>query len=204
MEIKCAYTKLIPIQELKSYSRNTNKHPADQITRLAKLIENHGMRHPVIVSNLSGEVVAGNGRLEALKVLGVKEVPVDYQDFVDEDAEFTFSVSDNAIADWADLDFSMINAELENIGPLDLELFGLKDFVLDLSERGENNVNAEWTGMPEFKQDDLTPVRQLIVSFRNQEDVQAFAEHIGQQITEKTRSLWFPKAEIDRLMDKRY
>lgn len=135
MEIKCSYTKLVPIEEIKPYSRNSNVHPKDQIERLAKLIDNHGMRHPVIVSTLSGEVVAGNGRLDALKLLGVKEVPVDYQDFENADLEYAFSVSDNAIAEWAELDLSMINAELENIGPLDIELLGLKDFEIEVADK---------------------------------------------------------------------
>jgi ParB-like chromosome segregation protein Spo0J len=98
--IKCAYTKLVPVSELQPYSRNRNKHPEDQIKRLAELIKFHGLRHPVIVSTLSNQVIAGNGRLEALKLLGATEIPVDYQDFESEDAEYTFSVSDNAIADW--------------------------------------------------------------------------------------------------------
>lgn len=132
--IKCAYTKLVPVGELKPYSRNRNKHPVEQIKRLAKLIEAHGLRHPIIVSTLSGEVIAGNGRLEALKLLGAKEIPVDYQEFTDADAEYTFSVSDNAVALWAELDLSGINADIPDLGPFDIELLGIKDFTLDPSQ----------------------------------------------------------------------
>jgi len=134
IEIKCAYTRLVPVAELKPYGRNRNKHPKEQIERLAKLIEAHGLRHPVIVSNLSGEVVAGNGRLEALKLLKANEIPVDYQDFTDADAEYTFSVSDNAVALWAELDLSGINADIPNLGPFDIELLGITDFTVDVAE----------------------------------------------------------------------
>jgi hypothetical protein len=138
--IKCAYTKLIPINELKSYSKNRNKHPQEQITRLAKLIEAHGLRHPIIVSTLSNEVVAGNGRLEALKQIGATQVPVDFQDFKDQTAEYAFSVSDNAVALWAELDLSGINTDLPDLGNLDLDLLGIKDFHHEIIPATEQPV----------------------------------------------------------------
>ena len=58
--------------------------------------------------------------------------------------------------------------------------------------------------MPEFNQDDLTPNRQLIISFKTEKDIQDFANLIGQNITEKTKSLWFPKVENEKLFDKIY
>lgn len=134
MEIKCSYSKLVPIKDLKSYGRNRNKHPKEQIERLAKLIESHGLRHPVIVSKLSGEVVAGNGRLEALKLLKVKEIPIDFQDFADETAEYAFSVSDNAVALWAELDLLGINADIPSLGDFDIELLGIKNLQIESVE----------------------------------------------------------------------
>lgn len=134
MDIKCAYTELVEVEKLKPYERNRNNHPLEQIERLAKLISFHGLRHPIIVSKLSNQVIAGNGRLEALKIMGEKMIPVDYQDFADEDSEYAFSVSDNAIALWADLDLAGINADLPELGPFDLDLLGIKDFSLDVSE----------------------------------------------------------------------
>ncbi len=64
--------------------------------------------------------------------------------------------------------------------------------------------NAEWEGMPEFEQPDQMAFRKLIVNFKSEADAQAFGQMIGQPLTEKTRSIWHPKAEIDHLMDKRY
>lgn len=133
----------MPVSELIPYARNRNKHPEDQIKRLSELIEAHGLRHPVIVSKLSNQVIAGNGRLEALKLLGAKEIPVDYQDFENEDAEYTFSVSDNAIAIWAELDLAGINADLSDLGPFDIELLGIKDFNVDVSEMPEIETPKE-------------------------------------------------------------
>ncbi len=62
----------------------------------------------------------------------------------------------------------------------------------------------EWRGMPEFSQDDLTPVRQIIVNFASLADVKRFAELVEQRVGPKTRSLWYPAAEIGHFKDKRY
>jgi len=53
----------------------------------------------------------------------------------------------------------------------------------------------EWVGMPEFIQEDLEPVQQIIVSFATREDVKDFAKLIKQNLTHKSNSIWFPKVE---------
>ena len=58
--------------------------------------------------------------------------------------------------------------------------------------------------MPEFVQEDKTSFRSVIVHFKSQDDVNAFAELIEQKLTEKTKSVWFPEAEIETYADKRY
>jgi hypothetical protein len=63
---------------------------------------------------------------------------------------------------------------------------------------------ANWKGMPEFRQENLKPWSTLPVHFKSRADRDAFAKLIGQTITDDTRSLWFPKARIDRYVDKRW
>ena len=57
----------------------------------------------------------------------------------------------------------------------------------------ENFYDEHWQDMPEFFQEDLTSHRKIIVHFRNDEDVEKFAELINQKITAKMPSLWFPE-----------
>lgn len=116
---------------------NRNRHSEEQIDRLAKLIKHNGFRVPVLVSKNSGLVVAGHGRLMAAKKIGLESIPVIYQEFESEDEEFQFHVADNAISAWAELDLSGINADLEKYGPFDVDLLGIRDFVIDLAERTE-------------------------------------------------------------------
>lgn len=63
---------------------------------------------------------------------------------------------------------------------------------------------ATWKGMPDFNQRDLTPWQSTIVHFKNREDRAAFSKLLGQTITDDTKSLWYPKAEIGHYVDKRY
>ena len=62
----------------------------------------------------------------------------------------------------------------------------------------------EWEGMPEFKQEDLSPYKSILVHFANQEDMEAFAKLIKQHLTKKTKSIWYPKAEAEQLINLRY
>lgn len=144
MKIRCEYKKLVPLSELKPHLRNRNKHSEDQIARLAQIFEYQGIRHPIIVSNLSGFIVAGHGRLEAAKKLGLTEFPVDYQDFSSEEEEYAFLVSDNSIALWAELDLAGINADMPDLGPdFDIDLLGLKEFELEPADLPEIDTDAE-------------------------------------------------------------
>lgn len=134
--IKSKEIKIVPIKSVKFYSRNRNKHTKEQIQRLKKLLEYQGMRVPLIVDQETNEVIAGNGRLEAMQKMKWKEIPVIYQSFDSEEQRYAFSVSDNAVAGWAELDFSGINLDIGDFGPdFDLELLGLKDFTVDVADK---------------------------------------------------------------------
>jgi hypothetical protein len=68
----------------------------------------------------------------------------------------------------------------------------------------ENEWQKEWKDMPEFVQEDLTSRRKIVVHFRNDDDVKKFAELIGQKITPKQPSLWYPEMQPRRYAHLRY
>lgn len=128
--------RIVPIKDLKPNPKNRNKHPEEQIERLMDLIKYQGFRNPIIVSNRTGFVVAGHGRLMAAKKLGMTEVPVIYQDFDSEEQEYSYHVSDNAIGAWAELDFQGINADFTDFGPdFNVDLLGIKSFAVEPAEK---------------------------------------------------------------------
>lgn len=63
---------------------------------------------------------------------------------------------------------------------------------------------SEWEGMPEFIQDKKEPYSKIIIRFDNEEDLQEFAEMIGQKLTNKTKSIWHPKLVRGINSNKRY
>ena len=123
---------MLPISEAKTHPKNRNSHPQDQIERLAKILAYQGWRYPVKISKLSGYITSGHGRVEAAKLNGWTEIPVNYQDYENADQEYADVQADNSIASWSELDMAEINLDLADLGPsFDLDLLGIKHFNLD-------------------------------------------------------------------------
>ena len=68
-------------------------------------------------------------------------------------------------------------------------------FLFD-AEIMEKTWEKEWTGMPEYSHQDLTPVKQLIVSFEKEDDYREFAKLVEQKLTGQTQSIWYPAVKI--------
>lgn len=133
MRIECAYNALVNLDELKPHPSNRNKHSPEQIKVLAKLIAKNGQRSPLVVSNQSTFITKGNGRYEAIKLLGWEKCAVDYQNYASELEELSDRIADNEIAKYS---------EFDELGFLD----DLKEFNNDLSE-----IDFEEFGKINFK-----------------------------------------------------
>ncbi len=62
----------------------------------------------------------------------------------------------------------------------------------------------EWLEMPEYDNEWIKPYKSIKLSFRTEEDYKKFAELLGQNLTEKTKGAWFPKAEKGTTTNLRY
>lgn len=128
--------KWVDPKSLKPHPKNTNKHPKEQIERLANILKYQGWRQPIVVSKRSDFIVAGHGRLEAALLNETNKVPVSFQHFEDETQELAHMTADNAIALWADLDLSLVNEQIIDMGPdFDIDLLGLKDFEIEPADK---------------------------------------------------------------------
>lgn len=133
IEVWCAYDKLVKVEELIPHPKNPNTHPQNQIKILAQNIRYHGWRHPIVVSKLSGYIVAGHGRLEAARELGVSIVPVEYQDFASENNELAVLVGDNQLAELSTLDLNGLQDIIDGFKASDFDtiLAGFEPTDLD-------------------------------------------------------------------------
>lgn len=210
MKHRCNFTRLEPIDKVIENPRNPNQHPENQIELLAKILDFQGWRLPIVVSKRSGFVVRGHGRLMAARKLGLKKVPIDVQTYDNEAQEWADLVADNRIAELAEMDRGTLKDIIEELdtGENDLEMTGFRQSDLDLLmsqiHQGDNDPEKEWEGMPEFLQEDETSLQRVIVHFKEQEDIDAFAKLVDQKITPKTRSMWYPEAKIETYADKVY
>jgi ParB-like chromosome segregation protein Spo0J len=142
-EIRCSYKELRDPATLVAHPRNPNRHGARQIDLLARIIRHQGWRNPIVVSERSGFVVAGHGRLQAAHQLGLAAVPVDVQEFATEADEWAHLVADNRIAELAEMDQDGLGELLRDLGDaddFDLELTGFDAAELDrmLAEDAED------------------------------------------------------------------
>lgn len=104
MAVYCVFDEIIKIEELKENPQNPNTHSKEQIELLSEVIKKTGWRAVITVSNRSGYIVKGHGRLQAAKMAGFKEVPVEYQNFKDDEEEMSALLADNKIAELAEID----------------------------------------------------------------------------------------------------
>lgn len=124
---------MVPVAKLVPHPKNPNVHPPEQIERLAQIIEARGWRRGITVSNQSGFMTVGHGRLMAALLRKWPEVPVSFQDYENEADEYSDMVADNAIAEWAEMDRTKISADAIEFGDeFDIDLLGIKNFVLDI------------------------------------------------------------------------
>jgi len=64
----------LAITDIKPYSKNAKKHPKRQIEQIAASIKEFGFNQPIVVDK-DNTLIVGHGRVEAAKLLGLKEVP---------------------------------------------------------------------------------------------------------------------------------
>jgi hypothetical protein len=170
IKIQSKDISIVKIETIKPNPNNRNKHSPEQIERLCEIIRYQGFRIPLVVSNQSGFLVCGHGRLEAAKKMGLAHVPVIYQDFEDAQQEYAAGVSDNSIGSWAELDLVGINADIGDLGPdFDLDLLGIKDFMM--------NANIQ---IP-LEAEKITTQFIIAVECKNEQEMQKLFEELSER-----------------------
>ena len=133
------------VAELQPYARNARTHSIKQIKQIAASIERFGFTNPVLISDDS-EIIAGHGRVEAAKLLGLKTVPTIALSHLSDADRRAYVLADNKLALNAGWDREILAIELQGLIDLDfgVELTGFSlaevDFVLD--EAGDSDPHG--------------------------------------------------------------
>ena len=134
------------VRTLRPYPRNARRHSKKQIRQIADSIERFGFTNPVLVSD-DGEIVAGHGRVEAAKLLGMKTVPTVALSHLSETERRAYVLADNKLALNAGWDQDLLALELQGLIDLDFDVeitgFSLSEIDLVLDEARERAPNTD-------------------------------------------------------------
>src|SRR3979409_1434388 len=89
--------------ELKPYLRNARTHSRKQVKQIAAAIGEFGFTNPVLVDE-SDQIIAGHGRVQAAKVLGLAEVPTVQIAHLSATQKRAYILADNRLAEKAGWD----------------------------------------------------------------------------------------------------
>ena len=131
VSVFCAFDEIVDISKLKENPQNPNTHPKEQIKLLSEIIKRTGWRAPITVSTLSGFIVKGHGRLQAAHAAGLKQCPVEYQNFQDEAEEMAALLADNKLAELAEIDTEKLTEIFKDYKFEDLSLTGYSQDEFD-------------------------------------------------------------------------
>ena len=119
-----------PIDDLKPYAHNPKTHPAEQIEKIARSIEEFGFLVPILI-NADNSIIAGHGRLMAAHKLGLIEIPTICVDHLTEAQIRAYRIADNRLTESA-WDMELLESEIATLQDMDFDinLTGFDDIEL--------------------------------------------------------------------------
>src|ERR1700680_4398641 len=115
--------------------RNARTHPKRQIDQIKASIEAFGFTNPVL-ADPEGHIIAGHGRLQAARAMGLAELPVITLSGLSESQKRALRIADNKIALNAGWDMEILQLELGELGSIDVDI----DLALTGFSTGEIDV----------------------------------------------------------------
>lgn len=98
---------------------NARKHSKNQIWKIAESLKAFNFVNPVLVDR-NGNIVAGHGRVEAAKSLGLGTVPTLQIEHLTQDQLRAYALTDNRLAELAGWDEKLLKIEFQYLLEIDL------------------------------------------------------------------------------------
>ena len=109
-----------PISVLLPAERNARTHSRQQIEQIAKSLKTFGFVNPVLIDS-NQRIVAGHGRVEAAKKLGMNDVPTLSVAHLNKAQLRAYALADNRLAELAGWDNELLAVELGELAGLELD-----------------------------------------------------------------------------------
>jgi ParB-like chromosome segregation protein Spo0J len=128
-----------PIGELKEFPGNPRRHPERQIAGLMKSIRRF-WTNPILVDE-TGTILAGHGRWEAARRLGMTKVPTVTVSGLSDSVKRAVVIADNRLPEQAVWDFDLLRGHFQDLIKVDfdVELTGFSTGEIDLLIDGSTN-----------------------------------------------------------------
>ena len=198
--------EMVGVDDLTTHPGNPRR---GDLAAVKASIEVNGFYGTIVAQRSTGYVLAGNHRLMAARELGMDQVPVVWVDCDDTRARAILA-ADNRTSELGGFDSEALAQLLEGLRIEDA-LIGtgydegsISALLSSLGPEDDWSPEDEWVGMPEFEQEDLLAKYTLKINFLTVEDKLRFGVLIGQTLTEKTISVWFPEQEEQQVADLRW
>jgi ParB-like chromosome segregation protein Spo0J len=133
------------VSELIPYINNSRTHSEEQITQLISSIKEFGFTNPILLSP-DNSIIAGHGRLQAVKRLGHEEVPCIIISGLTKTQIKALIIADNQLALNAGWDLEKLSVEVEGLEEdnFDLNILGFEDeFLKDLLHKDNLGLTDE-------------------------------------------------------------
>ena len=144
---------VVPTNRIKTNPKNARRHSRKQIRKIAASVREFGFAAPVLIDE-QGMLIAGHGRLEAAKSLGLSTVPAIVLEGLSDAKKRALMLADNRIAQDAGWDVERLAEELAELPDL------LSEDGLDLSITGFepaeiDRLNADFEDSSRDPADDI-------------------------------------------------
>lgn len=121
----------VPINSLHEAESNPRTHDERNLAAIRESIARWGQVEPLVVLRATGEVVAGNGRLQVFRDLGWSTVDVVYVDMDGQEAA-ALAIALNRSGELGGWDYDALSQVLDSLrGTLDVEVTGWTEAELD-------------------------------------------------------------------------
>jgi DNA modification methylase len=120
MDVMSDHIEFFKPTSLKPWATNARTHSKKQLRQIAASIKQFGFTNPVLIDR-DNTILAGHGRVEAAKLLGMETVPCLRQDQMTDEQKRAYVLADNKLALNAGWDEDLLAAELGALNALDLD-----------------------------------------------------------------------------------
>jgi DNA modification methylase len=163
------------VSRLRPYPRNARTHSKKQIRQIADSIKRFGFTNPILIGD-DNEIIAGHGRVEAAKLLGMESVPTVRLSHLDTTQRRAYVIADNKLALNAGWDREVLAIELQALVDLDfgseITGFSLAEADLVIEEARESSPSLKHDA-----DDEIRPLSDVLSAVTRAGDLWLLGRH---------------------------